>query len=355
MRLFKRILIFAAVFILLFAAVQYIFMFRWAPSEDSRTTDMQFEALPEGSVDVLFFGTSETHNAIAPAVIYERTGITSYNMATSWGSASTVYYRLLYALKHQTPKVAVCDFRGLFEHKIDEADIVRTYDNFTDKELRAEFLDTACIDDPDLDRMEFYIPLHRYHSLWHDLTIANLLPRGYYSKDSLPYFLFGSFQTNDEPYRGTCSEITPELWTDKGFSDSLSEMSCAHYQAFLDLCREKGIPVIFIGLPLMYDPAYDIAVEDLRHNFLTGQGVFYYELNTYETWESIGLVLKEDYIDDSHCSQRGAAKISAYVADLLANPYYGLTDHRGTEGYEFWDNAAAEYNRYFEADEAVNN
>ena len=345
MRLSKRILIFAAGFALLFAALQYVFLFRWAPSEDSRTTDQQFEALPEGTVDVLFFGTSETHNAIAPAVIYEQTGITSYNMATSWGSASTVYYRLLYALKHQMPKVAVCDFRGLFEHKIDEADCVRTYENFLDRDLRRDFLDAACADDPELDRMEFYVPIHRYHSLWHDMTYANLLPRGYLNKDRLPAYLMGGYLDTDIPYHGTYDSITPDLWTDKGYNDSLSGISCAHYQNFIDVCRENGITVVFIGLPLMYDPAYEIVVEDLRHNYLTGQGVFYYELNSYDICQEIGLVLKEDYVDNSHCTAAGAAKVSAYVAGLLADPYYGLTDHRGEASYEAWENAAAEYHR----------
>lgn len=349
MRLIQRILIFAAGFAILFAILQYVFMFRWAPSEDSRTTDRQFESLPEGSVDVLFFGTSETHNAIAPAIIFEEAGITSYNMATSWGSASTVYYRLLYALKHQTPKAVVCDFRGLFAHKIDEADCVRTYENFLDREVRKEFLDAVCADDPELDRMEFYIPIHRYHSLWHDMTYANLLPRGFLNKDRLPAFLLGGYQSAAEPpYHGTFDAITPDLWRDEGHSDTLSAVSCAHYQNFIDLCQEQGITVIFIGPPLLYDPAYEVAIEDIRHNYLTGEGVMYYDLNTYDTWEQIGLVLEEDYTDDSHCTPSGAAKISAYVADLLADPYYGLADHRGEEGCAVWENAAVEFHRAFD-------
>ena len=61
MRLSKRILIFIIGFAVIFAAIQYVFLFRWAASEDSRTTDLQFEEMPDGAVDVLLFGTSETH------------------------------------------------------------------------------------------------------------------------------------------------------------------------------------------------------------------------------------------------------------------------------------------------------
>ena len=353
MRLSKRILIFIIGFAVIFAAIQYVFLFRWAASEDSRTTDLQFEEMPDGAVDVLFFGTSETHQAIAPSIIFERSGITSYNMATSWGSATVVYHRLVYALKHQHPKVAVCDFRGLFDPVLYESDYIRAYKNFTDRKVRKDMLDDACRDDKSLDRMEFYLPIHRYHSLWHDMTPANLLPRGYMNRDKLPPFLLGGYQAG-KGYHGEPPLITPELWDDAGYSDPIAPVNAGYYTKFIDLCHENDITVVFIGYPFIYPPAYNTGIQDTRFNWLTSQGVFYYDLNNYDSVTELGIIPEEDYLDESHCSFSGAVKVSEAAADILSDPYYGLADHRNEPGYEVWEGLADRF-RVFYSDEENHN
>ena len=66
-----------------------------------------FKNEKSNSVDVLFLGTSNMFHTINPLVLYEDTGITSFDFGSSSQSLNMTYMYLKEALKTQNPKV-VC-------------------------------------------------------------------------------------------------------------------------------------------------------------------------------------------------------------------------------------------------------
>ena len=76
----------------------------------------QFEALSEqetDSVDVLFVGTSHVYSDINPAIIWEKSGIATFNLATGGAGLWNSYYAIQEALKTQSPKLIVLELFGV--------------------------------------------------------------------------------------------------------------------------------------------------------------------------------------------------------------------------------------------------
>lgn len=64
-----------------------------------------FYELEDNSIDVLFLGSSQIMTAISPVQIYEKTGISSYNLGTEQQNMVLSYYLLKEALRFQTPQI----------------------------------------------------------------------------------------------------------------------------------------------------------------------------------------------------------------------------------------------------------
>ena len=64
--------------------------------DETPETEMweQFYELDKNSIDMVFVGNSHVYNAINPAVIYEKSGIKSFDIATSNQDLFTSYYLL---------------------------------------------------------------------------------------------------------------------------------------------------------------------------------------------------------------------------------------------------------------------
>ena len=104
-KLFLRCVVFFAIGIILFAAIQNILV----PHNDAKvymnTSGRVHEgllALESDSVDVLFLGTSLVMFGVSPMEIYERTGICSYNLATVAQPLECSYYILKDAFRTQS-------------------------------------------------------------------------------------------------------------------------------------------------------------------------------------------------------------------------------------------------------------
>ena len=108
----KRFWIHVCILILIcipvFLYVQNVLHYRWPDDTYSKLVD--YAGQPQDSIDVAVFGTSEMYAAYAPVVTYREQGITGFNFAVQNRSAVTTYYQFRYMLKHQTPKLVVCDF-----------------------------------------------------------------------------------------------------------------------------------------------------------------------------------------------------------------------------------------------------
>ncbi len=74
----------------------------------------QYLREPEDSLDLLFFGSSIAYCDVAPAWIWEESGLCSWVMAGPEQTLSLTYYYLREALKTQKPKLVVLEASALF-------------------------------------------------------------------------------------------------------------------------------------------------------------------------------------------------------------------------------------------------
>ena len=75
---------------------------------------LNFYEMEEDTIDVLFMGSSLAATSYIPQELYDRYGITSYNLASEKQSPVISYYWLKEALRYQSPKVLILDCYYLF-------------------------------------------------------------------------------------------------------------------------------------------------------------------------------------------------------------------------------------------------
>ena len=104
-----KIVAFFVIGIMLFFAVQGIFIPKWYSDGATNRVLSGFFALENDTAEVLFLGTSHMGSGVSPMKIYEDTGIVSYNLATSGQPLECSYFLLKEAFKTQSPKVVFLD------------------------------------------------------------------------------------------------------------------------------------------------------------------------------------------------------------------------------------------------------
>ena len=80
------------------------------------STYLGFYKMERNTVDVLFFGSSHAVSSFSPQILYDRYGITSYNLGCEQQNLITYYYLLKEALRFQKPKAIVLDCYILFPY-----------------------------------------------------------------------------------------------------------------------------------------------------------------------------------------------------------------------------------------------
>ncbi|MBR6452727.1 MAG: hypothetical protein IKS87_08470 [Lachnospiraceae bacterium] len=323
----RNTVIFIVIFAVLFAYAQNVFHYRWPDNTYSKMVD--YKNQPADSVDVAVFGTSEMYQAYAPIVTYEAEGLTGFNFAVQNRSAMTTYYQFRYMLKHQRPKVVVCDFVCLFDNALpSESETIfrRVVDTMPDPVVRFELIREICRVDPTQQFMSWMFPVFRYHSMWKEFDPESLT---WDTKKDPFYACFDKgANLNSAPFEGEAVEITPELWQTDRAADPIQDFSMAYYDRMIADCKELGIPVVCILTPKVCDAdVYESNVPAMQAYF-ESKGVTFLNYNTYEQVQRLGLSQPEDYFDPAHLNTQGAVKFSRAVAADLKAMFPDLPDRR---------------------------
>lgn len=323
-----KVVSFIVIFILLFYACQHVLHYRWSGVEDISTRYIDFERQPENSLDVLYFGTSEMYEGVAPIITYESEGITGYNLAVTYTSAVTNYYQLLYALKHQTPKIVACDFASLFKDNTpadSEAIYRKIYETMPDKEIKDQLLDDIMELDPSQDYWSWRLPFFRYHSSWNEVTIGSFFPETKYEDD---YELYSKGALlNSKSFEGDIYKITPDLWNSEKSDEPLSDISVKYYDKFIEECQSRGIKVLAVIPPKIYYASEFSSQWDTMKAYFDSRSVDYLNYNTYDQVSRMELNFEDHYFDTAHLNTLGAFVFSKTLAADLKEKY-ALTSHK---------------------------
>ena len=289
---------------------------RYMPERlDYGATWHMYEKEPENSIDVLCIGASYAYCSTLPAVIYEDTGISVYDVAGPTLTMSLSYYYLRQALKTQHPNRVYLEVTSLFfDPYMDYTKVDVGYMPWGLNRLRAIF-DAA---EPE-QRLGLLFPLYNYHDRWSQVSIPDLIgPRSDDKIDEMAGYTYLSqaecFTTRQERDENTAS-YRPEIY----------RQNVAYLKKIQALCQKEGI-----GLSLYLAPAVEYLPEaciEALQETARELGLPLLDYTTQEQLDALGLDLEWDFYDGHHLNVSGAKKFSRAFARQMAEDLAGQPLH----------------------------
>ena len=274
----------------------------------------EYKKEPENSIDVLYSGSSMTFCDIAPATVYEHSGITGYVIAGPEQTIPVSYYYIAEACRTQSPRAVFLELGGMFFTRYEK----HTASNIAFmprglNRLRATFNAAERENVPGL-----ILPVLDYHSRWNSVTAGEILAK----------LTAGVSETAGYQLQWEVNAQGDVTYRD--LSTSYYDRSYEYLEKTAALCREKGI-----DLYLFLSPTMNRTPEELREKLETdiaGLDIAgYIDFNTEENFAALGLDAERDWVDGLHLNVYGAKKVSENIAARLAELGYSPTENADAE------------------------
>lgn len=289
-----------------------------------------------GTIDVLFLGSSHCWDSYNPQVLWDEYGYTSYNLGGSRQTPIASYYLLQDALVYQKDiKCVVMDsFYIIYFAKYRNAPD-QELDNF--KCFSSTYWRKKYIDDvynrqdwmQQYTKEDFYYNTYWNHNSWKNLYQYNFASLDNRFFTSCKGFTFNFNATNNNKYtKPDCSAFE----TDN--RSPVDEVYMEYTQKIIDLCKSKGIQLLFTETPYLFKDIYWQARCNTLVDHLTQQGVAYISSNTEERFSDIDFATF--FMNKDHLNALGAESETLFVGKYL-HDNFDLQDRRGDKKYKDFD------------------
>lgn len=287
----------------------------------------------ENSLDAVYIGSSACFAFWNPVVAWENYGITVYSYACNKLLFNCAEYLIKETRKTQPNATFIINLNTFSEDEVDISEIYNLINYMPFSKTKLELINYLCefggYSYP--DNVEFYFPFIRFHS-----ALENLLPyRLFYKKNGLK----GACIEDSYLYGNTdCSELYNMSTKVGNVSDKLIETT----NSLLDYCDKENVKVIFVTVPQAKDIEFIEKCNKLNE-LIESRG--YPVVNLINSYEELGIDLKNDFYDDHHTNIHGSIKYTNYLSQYLVENY-GFEDKRNNPEYEDWNQAVKEYEAY---------
>ena len=265
---------------------------RYGLAFGSNAVYSEIQIQPEESIDLLVAGDSLSYTTVDPVRLWQRFGISSYDVGQPGAKLSESHEVLETAFSCQHPRVILLETNSLFRKQSPE------------EEAQLRFTQL----------LYRWLPLLRYHDAWK----ASLKKLNHIAKPVQRGFRVSA---KIKPYRGGDYMDGPEEEME------ISEVNRDSLRRIEELCRENGAVLILYAAPspLCYDGAKHRALEALARE----EDLRFLDLNLLA--EEIGLDWNRDTRDrGDHLNLFGADKVTAWLGNLLQQEY-AFPDRREEE------------------------
>lgn len=253
----------------------------------------------EDTIDVLFIGSSLTYCNIIPAIYWEETGLTAWDVTGPELTIPGAYHYLVEALKTQSPRAVFIEISGALYSR---------YTGFTKTVIgqmpwgwnRLEM--TFAEGEPE-NRLGLVFPLFFYHSRWSELGDDDwkVFLKGYDRDMNAGY-------TYLNQYRVAEGYVTR---TDSGADGENNQRNLEYLKKIAALCLEEGITPVFYESPAASTMPEEL-MGPIRRELAAIEGTAVVNFNDHR--EEIGAALDHDYYDNLHYNAAGAEKFSRFLA-----------------------------------------
>ncbi|SCY70153.1 hypothetical protein SAMN02910371_03465 [Butyrivibrio sp. INlla14] len=321
LRILGKLIMFLSVLIFCLWFVNGLFIPKYYYNEVYSTTNTykDFYKLQKNSVDVLFFGSSHAACAFNPQVIYDKYGITSYNLASEQQSLVVTYYWLEEALKYQSPKVVILDtytFHYYFDAYVyndmncSEGAVRKAMDFMRLSPTKVE----AAVDieriDPTQDKWSILFPIIRYHTRW-----ANLDEEDYVCDSMVEHGAIKGYALVGDKKPGASTVTFKASDVDGIEEEPMVKIADEYLDRIVNCCRKKGIELVFTNIPC----AEPISRYKATKCYADENGIPFYDFNEESLYNKIDYDVEENAY--GHPNYLGAEKISSYLGEVLARDY----------------------------------
>lgn len=301
---------FLLILLILFLVVQRgLLPYSWMDTNQAKT----FYKISDNSTDVVAIGTSLMLMSFSPLRMYDKTGVSSYNRASSVQYPRVAYFVVKETLKTQKPKVIICSAMSLFNNRdVDRQEpwIRRSMDY---KKLSIDKIKAAVEIDKDSETqsaLSYVLTLLRYHSRWDEFFATGLNSK------------FGNYDYSRGHVKNynhrTEEEIANMERHDK--ADPYIDEKCKEsYRKIVKLCRDNGVKFLFVG---NIHQKWNDKFHKVTAEFAKETGADFIDYNSPEMMKACGLEWEYDFADWKHTNVRGAIKFTDHLSAYLVEKYH---------------------------------
>lgn len=346
-----KFIIFLIIGIFIFQALTHIFVPKWIDSFDSASARIKgFYNEKKNTIDVLVVGNSGVSRGYSPIVVWDKYGITSYNLGTSNQTMSFAYYLIKEALNYQEAKTIVLDMNAAFTNTdAPEGEYRKFFDNMRLGKVKLETINDKNLRIKDKDKLSYIFPLLRFHARWDNLK-----------KEDFNISLQDEYK--DISYKGMAvtTDVKPYIdnekyMKEKGEKSTISKENLYYINKIIRLCEEKNINLLCVSFPsatttdlldskrkliIDWSLAKNKKIEEIAKEY----GIEFIDFNLPENQEKIQFDWMKDTADiGNHLNIYGAEKVSKYIGKVLSEKY-NLENHKNDEGISSdWNEVTKRY------------
>jgi hypothetical protein len=330
----KKSIVKAAVFLinflLLYVLVNAVF------KDKSFSMDDEFSFLEKNPRDVIFIGSSHVNTAIIPAIIWQESGITSFNLTGNGLLIWTEYHYIKEILKYQKPKVIACElYTMVVEDEYAYASFIFQHISIMKfSKNRVAAIRAAVPKDAWIDyvlgfpvyhnKIDFSIDDFKYLFGINPSSVIYLYFNGYYPR-------YGWHWPNDTPKK-------PDISSFSGYGE-IPPKTLLYLMKIIELAKEhKDIKFLFFVTPYAVDKK-DAEIFNSIGKIAKENNIEF--INYHLLYDEIKLDFDADSLNPTHINEKGAMKVSKDLAKRLSK-LYDLKDNRKNPDYEFWNTRSKE-------------
>lgn len=317
------------IFALLFNAVQNLLV----GAEDERTPMRLngFYDAPDNTIDAVFLGSSATYTFLVAPYVWHEYGVTIYPYASQAQPIQAAKFIIEDARKTQPDAIYIVNVSAI-NGGVTPAWLHVLFDNMPFSVNKLKAIDYVCdsFGYDFEDKMEYVVPIVKYHDRWSQLTYTDYSPSVDEYMTGNHYYSFLKLSKNV----GSIGYLDIE---DKTIiPDSINTA----VDDLLEYIEDENVKVKFVVTPQSIKNNEKASILNATIKKIEDNG--YDVLDMRAEHEEVGIDFAVDYYNAGHTNMHGAIKTSAYLADTLIDEF-NLIDKRGNEEYKHWDIASDKY------------
>lgn len=290
------------------------------------------------TVNVLYVGSSNIYAGISPLEIYEKTGITGYDMSTPEQKVWTSYYELKEAFKTQSPKVVFLESSEFFCSPNDQAEpsIRKAIDPLKWSDNKVDMINDSIYNFSSFDKLSCYVPILRFHSRWSNLTWGDFVK--FYNNNEFTYEGY-MFNKNVQSYKNSSNKIEDSENEDITDIYKMPEAVRNYLSKIIELCKEKNSELVLISMPTPKIWSQD--KHDDVEAFSKAYNLKFIDLNAEE---NPNIDWTKDSPDEGiHLNIYGAEKVGSFLSTYITKNW-SFENHKNDANYRNWDENLEKYN-----------